>query len=213
MVNFSKERMCFTDFPFPDHIASHPTAAQVQQYLLAYAAHFQLEASIRLNTHIAQITFDQERQKWIVQVQGEDTQYFDKVVIATGGIVGKAHMPTVEGMDKFAGISIHSQAFKRPSDFKGKRVMVVGFSNSAADTATQLAGIANKVYIAHRHGARVVGPPWHAWGREDLWTNRILTATTTHQRRCHRPYTQPASLQVPKPHDQVLSKVQRQAVR
>ncbi|KAH7559856.1 dimethylaniline monooxygenase 2 [Bipolaris maydis] len=156
MVNFSKERMCFTDFPFPDHIASHPTAAQVQQYLLAYAAHFQLEASIRLNTHIAQITFDQERQKWIVQVQGEDTQYFDKVVIATGGIVGKAHMPTVEGMDKFAGISIHSQAFKRPSDFKGKRVMVVGFSNSAADTATQLAGIANKVYIAHRHGARVL---------------------------------------------------------
>jgi dimethylaniline monooxygenase (N-oxide forming) len=201
VVNFSKERMCFTDFPFPEHIPSHPTAAQVQQYLVAYAEHFNLNPSIRLNTRIRQITLDEGRQKWVVQVEGEDTQYFDKVVIATGGMVSKAHMPAVEGINKFAGVSIHSQAFKRPSDYQGKRVMVVGFSNSAADTATQLAGIADKVYIAHRHGARVVGFSWLVWVREALWTNRLVTAPTTHQRRFHRPHAQPASLHDPKPND------------
>lgn len=34
--------------------------------------------------------------------------------------------------------------------------MVIGFSNSAADTATSLVGIAKKVYLAHRHGSRIL---------------------------------------------------------
>lgn len=156
IANGSKQRTCFTDFPFPDYVPSHPTAAQVQEYLLAYTRHFELERCLRLNASVHQITFDEARRKWVVQVQGENAQYFDKVVIATGGMVSKPHMPTIEGMDRFAGISIHSQKFKRPSDFEGKRVMVVGFSNTAADTATQLVGIADKVYMAHRHGARIV---------------------------------------------------------
>jgi dimethylaniline monooxygenase (N-oxide forming) len=39
---------------------------------------------------------------------------------------------------------MHVKAFKCPSDFTNKRVMVVGFGNSAADTSTQLVGHASK---------------------------------------------------------------------
>ena len=162
MVNISKERACFTDFPFPDDVPSHPTAAQVQQYLVAYMKHFELEAHVRLDTSIHQLTFDEERHKWTFEMEGEGAQYFDKVVVATGGMVGKANMPKIEGVENFEGACIHSQAFKRPKDYEGKRVMVVGFSNSAADTATQLVGVADKVYMAHRHGARIVGSSSHS---------------------------------------------------
>lgn len=34
--------------------------------------------------------------------------------------------------------------------------MLVGFGNSAADTSTQLVGVASKIYLAHRHGARIL---------------------------------------------------------
>ena len=34
--------------------------------------------------------------------------------------------------------------------------MVAGFGNTAADTATALADLAEKVYIARRNGARIV---------------------------------------------------------
>ncbi|RAR12845.1 dimethylaniline monooxygenase 2 [Stemphylium lycopersici] len=156
VVNISKERACFTDFPFPNDVPSHPTAAQVQQYLVAYMKHFKLEAHVRLETTIHQLAFDEERQKWMFEMEGEGTQYFDKVVVATGGMVGRANVPKIEGVEKFGGISIHSQAFKKPGEFEGKRVMVVGFSNSAADTATQLVGVADKVFMAHRHGARIL---------------------------------------------------------
>jgi dimethylaniline monooxygenase (N-oxide forming) len=65
-------------------------------------------------------------------------------------------MPTIPGLDKFAGTSVHVQYFKRPQDFAGKRVIVVGFGNSAADTATSLVGHASKTYLSHRHGARIL---------------------------------------------------------
>jgi dimethylaniline monooxygenase (N-oxide forming) len=78
-------------------------------------------------------------------------------VIATGGVNGVPTHPKIEGEDIFRGKIMHSRAFKRPGDFAGKRVMVVGFGNTAADTATQLAGVAGEVYLSHRHGAYVVG--------------------------------------------------------
>jgi dimethylaniline monooxygenase (N-oxide forming) len=65
-------------------------------------------------------------------------------------------MPDIPGLESFQGTSTHVRYFKRPRDFTGKRVMVVGFGNSAADTATQLASTADKVYLAHRHGARIL---------------------------------------------------------
>ncbi|CAN9370583.1 unnamed protein product [Alternaria alternata] len=144
-VNISKERGCFTDFPFPEDVPSHPTAAQVQQYLIDYTKHFKLGPYMRLSTSIEQITFNEGRQQWVLNIQGGDEEYYDKVVVAIGGMIGKANLPVVEGIERFAGSSVHSQGFKRPKDYENKRVMVVGFSNSAADTATQLVGVANKV--------------------------------------------------------------------
>jgi dimethylaniline monooxygenase (N-oxide forming) len=125
-VNISKERACFTDFPFPEDVPSHPAAAQVQQYLIDYAKNFKLEPYMRLSTLVKQIKFDEERQKWVVDIEGGDKEYFDKVVVAIGGMVGKASLPIIEGIEKFAGPSIHSQAFKRPQDYEKKRVLVVG---------------------------------------------------------------------------------------
>jgi dimethylaniline monooxygenase (N-oxide forming) len=91
-----------------------------------------------------------------LKTNGGSDEYFDKVVIAIGGMIGLPYIPLIEGLDKFEGTSIHARAFKRPKDFANKRVMVIGFGNSAADTATQLVGVADKVYLAHRHGARVL---------------------------------------------------------
>ncbi|KAF2128140.1 dimethylaniline monooxygenase 2 [Dothidotthia symphoricarpi CBS 119687] len=155
-VNISKERGCFTDFPFPQDVSSFPTGAQVATYLTTYCEHFNLQPRIRLNTTIRRFTYDDDRQKWVVGLEGESEEFFDKVVIAIGGVTSLPNLPLIEGTEKFGGVSVHSRAFKRPGNFKGKRVMVVGFGNTAVDTATQLAGVAEKVYLAHRHGAHVL---------------------------------------------------------
>lgn len=175
VVNISKERGCFTDFLYSDSqyayinfigvrtaidiftaVPSYPTAAQVHQYLVSYARHFNLEPHFRLSVSIQQILFDSDRQQWVVRIAEHKDQYFDKIVVTIGGTVGQPSMPSVPGLEDFQGSSIHVQSFKHPRDFTGKRVMVVGFGNSAADTSTQLVGVAGKIYLAHRHGARIV---------------------------------------------------------
>ena len=137
-------------------VSSYPTAAEVQQYLVSYANHFRLGHHLRLNTTVNRITFDNARHQWAVQIEGRDVQHFDKVVIAIGGLTSLPNVPIIEGLEKFKGTTLHSRAFKKPEDFAGKRVMVVGFGNTAADTATALANVAEKIYIAHRNGARIV---------------------------------------------------------
>lgn len=160
-------------------MASYPTGVQVHKYLTSYAEHFGLEPHIRLNASIQHITFDEEQQKWIIKLDNHAEKYFDKIVIANGGLVGRPNTPSIEGLEKFAGLSIHSQAFKKPQDFAGKRVMVVGFGNSAADTATQLAGIADQVYIAHRHGARILPRGINGQPFDHIQSFRLFTTQNT----------------------------------
>ncbi|KAH7086264.1 dimethylaniline monooxygenase 2 [Paraphoma chrysanthemicola] len=176
VVNISKERGCFSDFPYPDSVSSHPTGAQVHDYLLSYAKHFDLMPYMKLDCPIEQIVFNDDQQKWIIKIRDQPDICFDKILIAIGGMVGLPNMPTIENMDKFEGESIHTKTFKRPSDFAGKRVMVVGFGNSAADTATQLVGIADTIYLAHRNGARVLPRIVDGRPADHTQTWRLFTA-------------------------------------
>lgn len=44
----------------------------------------------------------------------------------------------------------------RGKPFQGKKVLVVGMANTGVDTASELVGHADKIYISHRKGSFVV---------------------------------------------------------
>ncbi|KAK0285548.1 hypothetical protein LTR35_004887 [Friedmanniomyces endolithicus] len=159
VVNVSRERACFTDFPFPDGTSSYPTAEQVDRYLNDYCTKFELWPRFKLATSVSNIRHDDELRKWRFDTTTEDGSKrvltFDKIVIATG-----PHnipvMPTLPGSDLFQGEILHSLHFKDPANFRGKKVVVIGMGNTAVDTATGLVGIAEKIYLAHRNGAALL---------------------------------------------------------
>ncbi|KAH7157356.1 flavin monooxygenase-like protein [Dactylonectria estremocensis] len=155
VINISKERGCFTDFPFPNDTPSHCTSAHVQLYLESYVEHFGLTERLRLGTTINTVKRDDKEDRWMVDVEDTGPEYFDKIVIATG-INSRPHLPTLQGIEQFQGEILHSRAFKRPKLFKGKKVVVVGMGNTGADTAAALCGVADKVYISHNHGALIM---------------------------------------------------------
>ncbi|KAJ0362175.1 hypothetical protein COL26b_013433 [Colletotrichum chrysophilum] len=93
--------------------------------------------------------------KWVIEIDGSPTEIFDRVIIATG-MNQTPNYPEIKGIQSFPGRQVHSKSFKRPEEFKGKRVLVVGFGNSGADTAVSLIGHAKNIYISHREGAYVI---------------------------------------------------------
>lgn len=160
VVNISRERCSFTDFPFPQGTSSYPTSAEIDNYLNGYCDHFELRPHLRLSTAVTDIYRDEEKNTWFLTVQGNaskeaETLSFEKLVIAVG-----PHQvpiwPDIEGLSSFKGTVSHSIQYKDPVEFKDKRVMVVGISNTAGDTSTSLVGVASKIYLAHRDGACVV---------------------------------------------------------
>ncbi|TKA78585.1 hypothetical protein B0A55_03873 [Friedmanniomyces simplex] len=159
VVNVSRERACFTDFPFPDGTSSYPTAEQVDRYLNDYCTEFDLWARLKLGTSVGNIQRDEELEKWRFDATiGDGSKVsltFDKVVIATGPH-NVPVMPTLPGSDSFQGEILHSLHFKDPAKFEGKTVVVVGMANTAVDTATGLVGTARKIYLAHRNGCALL---------------------------------------------------------
>jgi hypothetical protein len=50
------------------------------------------------------------------------------------------------GIHKFKGQILHSQDYRTPDAFQGKRVLVIGLGNSGGDIAVELSRIASQVH-------------------------------------------------------------------
>ena len=160
--NLSRYNNSYTDFPYPADAPAFPSAQEVHNYLDSYAEHFCLSSHICLGTSVMRITRNKEDTQWTVYIRRgtgpETAEDFDKVALCTGEW-GKPKMPTIPGIEGFKGQVMHTQSFKKPADFDGKSVVVLGIGNSAADISTALVGHAKKIYLAHRSGVHLVSFP------------------------------------------------------
>ena len=88
------------------------TAKHVQDYLEAYVQHFHLSPHFRLSTIVESISLERDSGRWRLDLEGQPSEWFDKVVMATGPHI-KPMMPDIEGADLFSGRLIHSKGFKK----------------------------------------------------------------------------------------------------
>lgn len=54
--------------------------------------------------------------------------------------------PLITGIQKFRGRYLHSWEYKKPDEFVGKRVVVIGIGNSGADVAGEISRVAEQVW-------------------------------------------------------------------
>lgn len=86
----------------------------------------------------------------------QETEYFDAVVVASGHYHA-CNVPDLPGLkewkDQFPDRVRHSKLYRRPEDFKGQDVLLVGAGVSSMDIARDLGPHANAVYQSSRGGA------------------------------------------------------------
>ncbi|XP_055863035.1 flavin-containing monooxygenase 5 [Biomphalaria glabrata] len=169
VINTSKDMMMFSDFPPPEEFPSFLTHAQVLAYFRMYASHFGLLRHIRFNTEVRLVRKSKEYDtsgRWIVESTRGDEQNvvedFDGVMICSGHH-SFPYTPQIPGIENFQGTVIHSHAYKEPTAFHGKRVVILGLGNSASDIACDLAKTSEQVYLSSRRGAWIV-PKTAFWG-------------------------------------------------
>ena len=135
-------------------LANSNGAVKVYVHTHVRAEAFDLYSSIEFTNGIEHATRLDEG-GWELETQGGERRRFDLLVVANGHH-WDPRWPDFQG--EFDGIEMHAHHYidpGTPHDFTGKRILVVGLGNSAADIAVELSSKAldNKLTLSTRSGA------------------------------------------------------------
>jgi cation diffusion facilitator CzcD-associated flavoprotein CzcO len=117
----------------PRSYPTYPSRTEVVEYLQSYATHFRIQPAF--NTTVRRIGRDGSY--W--QVDTDRNSVSASVVVIATGWADFPFRPSWPGSEAFAGSCIHSSQYRNASPYLGKRVLVVGFGNSGAEIALDLA--------------------------------------------------------------------------
>jgi indole-3-pyruvate monooxygenase len=136
---------------FPRSYPRYPSRRQMVEYLNDYARAFELEPE--LGREVQQCTRGADG-VWDVTTNAGHYRA-RRLVIATG-YNRVPNIPRSPGQDTFPGSIIHSREYTNGERFRGKRVLVVGFGNSGAEIALDLAEHGARCAVAVRGTVNVV---------------------------------------------------------
>ncbi|WP_031469345.1 flavin-containing monooxygenase [Sciscionella sediminilitoris] len=156
-IDTSKHRLSFADFPMPERFPDFPHHSQVKEYLEDYAAAFALKENIRFRTTVAR-AHRLPGGGWEIRTADGERHFFEALVVANGHH-WDPRLPDFPG--EFTGKSMHSHHYVDPDNpfrLHGKRILVVGIGNSAADIAVELSqrSLGNTVVLSTRSSAWIV---------------------------------------------------------
>lgn len=171
------------------------TADEYISYCEKFAEKYDLLKHVHFCHQIEEIRKCSNTGKWVVTVQEviPDTKYkrckalandkalallrfslqFDAIAVCSGA---NSHpvTPIFQGQDIFKGEIIHSNDYLNPSRFEGKRVLIVGSGESAADIMNEVSNVALKtaIVIRGKHGHIIPRYQGNSNSVTDLNTNR-----------------------------------------
>ncbi|OAA41169.1 Flavin monooxygenase-like protein [Beauveria brongniartii RCEF 3172] len=152
-TNIPHSLMRYTDLAFPAGTPLFPAHETVLAYLRRYGQDVEHLASFATQVRDVRKTVTDDgtrRAWWRVEVQdiksgAVSAERFDAVVVASGHY-SDPFVPDVPGIAAFEaahpGAIMHSKFYRRPAQFTGKKVLVVGNSASGIDISRQIATVA-----------------------------------------------------------------------
>lgn len=141
--------MGFSDLDWPEGTQLFPKHEDVIEYLKRYGE--DVRHLIEFQTQVLDVR-QLDDGRWSVRTQqverngqqNAEERVFDAVVIANGHYI-VPYIPSVTGIEAwnkvFPGVITHSKFYRRPENYAGKKVVVVGNSASGVDIGAQIAKV------------------------------------------------------------------------
>jgi indole-3-pyruvate monooxygenase len=128
----------------------YPSRLEVIAYLEEYRRAFGIDPQF----HTEALSVRRGGEGWVTETnKGRIETRF--VVMATG-VYGKPRAVSFAGQERFSGPILHSSEYKTGADFRGQRVLVVGFGNSACEIAIDLVEQGAAVAMSVRSAVNVI---------------------------------------------------------
>ena len=150
--------MAFSDFPAEAGEAAHMSVGAYVQYLARYCETFDLSRRIRFGTTVESVTQEPDG-GWRVRSAGRDgtrhEERYDAIAVCSG-LNQSSHLPHVPGQETYTGTIVHGSQYRRAEPMRGKRVLVVGGGESAADIVDEVSRLAAETVLSLRRGVAVL---------------------------------------------------------
>lgn len=146
----------------------YPDAGHVVAYLNDYEKRYDLpvQRAVRvIGVH------DDGR---LLRVETDSGTWRARAVISATGMWWRPFLPAVPGREDFEGRQLHTVSYRRPQDFAGQRVIVVGGGNSGAQIAADLAHDTELTWVTQR-------PPRYL--ADDIDGRALFDAATARDRK------------------------------
>lgn len=136
----------FSFEPNPNWSSFYASGREIWQYIKDTTQKYGLDERVRLNSKVVSTVWDDQRAKWLVEVQTPHGIEHDVVdlLINGSGLLNKRKWPDIKGLDTFKGQLLHSAAWS-DTDWTGKRVAVIGNGASALQIVPQMQPAAAKI--------------------------------------------------------------------
>ena len=123
---------------------TYPDAAHVVAYLTDYEQRYELPVVRPVRVEAVHRDGDHLR------VEGDAGSWLARTVISATGTWWRPFIPAISGRTDFQGTHLHTVEYRRPGDFAGQRVIVVGGGNSGAQIAADLAHDTDLTWVTLR---------------------------------------------------------------
>ncbi len=166
----SKLYMTISDFPLPKDMPEFPHHSLILNYYKEYAKHFNLYKYIKQDCKVDRIV--KQNGVWIIKTN-TGIYHSHNIVIATGTVNDCPNVPNDEMYKNFKGEMYHSNSFDKIKNVKDKRILIVGGSDTAMDSAMELKNH-NKVTISIKNGVWFQNRIHGAYEPADMFYSRLL---------------------------------------
>ncbi|MEU0119910.1 ArsO family NAD(P)H-dependent flavin-containing monooxygenase [Streptomyces bobili] len=128
----------------PQEGEEYPDAGHVVSYLRDYEKRYELP--IQRPVRVTGVHRDGQ----LLRVETDSGTWRARAVISAAGTWWRPFLPAVPGRAEFGGEQLHTVEYRRPHDFAGRRVIVVGGGNSGAQIAADLAHDTELTWVTQR---------------------------------------------------------------
>jgi putative flavoprotein involved in K+ transport len=130
--------------PFPPTWPKYIPKDMLANWFEYYAG--AMEINFWTGTEFVGATYDEAARRWTARLKrldGTERTMRPRHLVFANGVSGIPKVPTLPGLDDFAGTILHAHGFTDGSAWRGKKALVLGTGNSGHDIAQDL----------HSHGA------------------------------------------------------------
>jgi putative flavoprotein involved in K+ transport len=187
---------------FPAHWPVFSPKDKVADWLEMYTR--VMELNFWGSTVAKRARYDEQTGEWelVVERDGSDLTLRPKQLVLATGMSGRPHVPSLSGMDEFAGDQHHSSRHPGPDAYRGKRAVVIGSNNSAHDICAALWEQDADVTMVQRSSTHVVrSDTLMEVALGDLYSEQAVAAGVSTEKAdmifASLPYRIMAGLQIP----------------